>query len=148
MTGQSLRPETAPVVGSNLVESVDDIVEGIGFHLRRFGRTSVQNMAKVIDGLLAIGLLPDDRVRPQPVQFILLVVVEGAAPRFPLMRRFLHTWNAIRCVLQVAPRASGTMIEFCRVHSQGVAEVLRAGQPAACAQNFSQVFRQSLVYPE
>src|SRR5580704_17896081 len=95
MIGKPFGPEASPVIGSDLVQRVDDIVKGVSLYFRGFTRPSMKNVAKVIHGLLAIGLLSDDRIGPEPVQFIFLVVIERTTPGIPFMRRVLHGWNSI-----------------------------------------------------
>ena len=118
--GEPLGPEAAPVIGRDLIESGDKIIEGV--RLQSGGRGApIEHVAKVIHRLRAVSLLPDDRIGPQPVQNIFLVVVGPAPPGGPGMRRALHggTPSAVSCRLrQIRPgrwsRAAAMMAKLSR----------------------------------
>src|ERR1041384_5276294 len=80
VVGQTFCPESAPVIRYDLIQRADNIVERICLHLRRTVWCPVERMAEVIDRLRSLRLLADDRVHPQPVQNIFIVVVESTPP--------------------------------------------------------------------
>ena len=111
MIGEALGPEAAPVVGHDLVERVDYIVERVRFqHGTRAGR-AVEELAKIIQRFLAFALLADGDVNPQPVQRVFFVEVDAATPGFPRMRSEIKLRGCIGSVLQVAPGASRSVVE-------------------------------------
>src|SRR5205807_340186 len=65
---EALGPESAPVVGSDLIQGGDNIVEGVGLDHRSGGGRAVEEVAEIVDALGAFGLLADDDVGPEPVE--------------------------------------------------------------------------------
>src|SRR5271165_253179 len=62
VVGESLRPESAPVVGSNLVQRVHHIVKGVRLHHGRTARSSIKCFAEIVERFLALALLTDDDI--------------------------------------------------------------------------------------
>src|ERR1700688_4140363 len=109
--GQPLSPEAAPVVGYDLIESIDDSIEGIGLkHGPRYG-SAMEEMAEIVDGFLAFALLADDDVAPKPVQRVFIVEIGSAAPGVPCLRREIKFRSSVGGVLQVAPGAARSMVQ-------------------------------------
>src|SRR5579859_2079143 len=121
MIGEALGPETAPVIGRNLVERADDVIEGIGFDLGHSTLPAMKEVAKIVDGFLVVSLLADDGVDPQPVENVFAVIIEFAPPGGPLVGSTLHGGNAIGRILQIAPSAAGNMIKVSGVQGEGIA---------------------------
>src|SRR6266480_2949686 len=106
MISQALGPKAAPVVGSHLVKCIHDIVEGIGLDLGRPVLSSVEEMAEIVDRFLALRLLTNDRIYPQPIQDIFVVVIQRTSPGIPLAGRTLHSGHTVGSILQIAPDAA------------------------------------------
>ena len=80
VTGQAGGPKAAPVVRSNLIQRVHDVIKLVGlYHRRRAGR-SVKQFAEIIQRLLPARLLPDNAVGPKPGQLILIVKICSPPP--------------------------------------------------------------------
>jgi hypothetical protein len=71
----------------------------------------VEELAKIVQGLLALALLADDDVGPQPVQRVFIVEIDPSPPGFPGMRSEIELRSCIGGVLQIAPSASRSMVE-------------------------------------
>src|SRR6185503_788464 len=100
VSGEALRPETTPIIGDNLVKGIHDVIEGIGLHHGRGTGSAVEEVAEIVDRLLALGLLANDGVGPQPVEFTFLIEIRASAPRLPLMRSEVEFGSKVRGVLQ------------------------------------------------
>ena len=135
MIGEPFCPECAPVVWCHLIQRIYDVIEGIGFYQRSPTLATVKELTEVVDGLLIIGLLPDNHVDPEPVQHVFIVVVESAPPGLPLVRRSLHGGHTIGGVLQISPRSAGSVIESRRQDGNGIAKLLWRAQAAAAGKN-------------
>src|SRR5205807_10590796 len=109
--GETLGPEAAPVVGDNLVQGVNDIIEGVSLHHRPRVGSAVEEPAEIVQRFLACALLADDDLGPQPVQQIFFVEIYTTPPGVPSLRREIELWSGIGGVLQVAPGAAGSMVE-------------------------------------
>src|SRR6266446_2913165 len=103
MISQALGPKAAPVIGSHLVKRIYDIIEGVGFDLGWAALSAVKEMAKIVDRFLALSLLPNDRIHPQPIQDIFVVIIQRTSPGIPLAGRSLHRGHTVGRVLQIAP---------------------------------------------
>src|SRR5207245_11262533 len=84
-------PKTAPVIGCHLIECVHHIIKGVSPDCGRSALSPMEKTTEIVHGFLALGLLPDDHVHPQPVQNIFLVVIERPPPGLPLVRRGLRS---------------------------------------------------------
>ena len=62
---KALGPEPAPVIGHNLVERIYDIIERISLQRGPGAGRAMEEMAEIVNRLLALALLPDDDVHPQ-----------------------------------------------------------------------------------
>ena len=108
MIGEAFGPEAAPVVGDDLIQRVDYVVEGVGLDHRSGAGRAVEEFAEIVDGLRAFGLLADDDVGPEPVQRVFVIEIGAAAPRFPGSRSEIKLRRGVGGVLQVAPFAAGS----------------------------------------
>src|SRR5947207_10205223 len=106
MISQALVPETAPVIGSHLVKRIYDIIEGVGFDFGRSALSAVKEVAEIVDRFFALRLLTNDRIYPQPIQDIFVVVIQRTSPGIPLAGRSLHRGHTVCRVLQIAPDAA------------------------------------------
>src|SRR5579864_3787870 len=111
VVGKPVGPKTAPVIRDHLVERIHDIVEGVGLNHGRSAGRAMKQPAEIVEGLRALGLLANNRVRPEPVEFAFIVEINGPPPRFPLMRSVIQLRGIVRGILQVAPGFSRTMVE-------------------------------------
>ena len=111
MVGKPFRPKSAPVIESNLIQCVHHIIKRVCLYLGRPALPAVEEMAEIVYRLLAVGLLADDRVHPQEVQNIFVVVIPRPAPGFPLGWGTLHGGHSISRILQVAPGAARNVVE-------------------------------------
>jgi hypothetical protein len=118
MGGQPLREERAPVVRSNFVHTGDDIFKRIGNDPRAGVFSAEKFVAKIVQRLLAMGLLANDGVGFKPDQRALIVIVHTATPGGPRRGRGIQDLHRNRCVLQVPPRSSWPVIQI----SGGVSE--------------------------
>ena len=82
-----LMKERCPIVGSDLIQRVDHVIEGVGLELGAVVGSAVEEMAEVVDGLLAVGHVVNDGGGFKPHQIAFLVVVGGAAPVRPAADR-------------------------------------------------------------
>src|ERR1700692_2566156 len=96
-----LSPEASPIVGNNLAESIDYIIECIGFQHGPRAGSAVEELAEIIDGFLVFTLLADDDVNPKPVQSIFIVEISSAAPGVPRLGREIKLGSRVGRVLQV-----------------------------------------------
>src|SRR5437868_6661731 len=103
MIGQTLVPETTPVVGGDLVKPIYYIVESVSFDLGRAALSAVKEVAEIVHRFFALRLLTNDRIYPQPIQDIFVVIIQRTAPGFPLAWRPLHRGHTVSRVLQIAP---------------------------------------------
>ena len=62
--GEALGPEAAPVVGNDLIEGVNDVVEGVSLQRRAGARGAVEEVAEIVNRFLAFALLADDDINP------------------------------------------------------------------------------------
>src|SRR5271170_351332 len=109
--GQPLGPEAAPIVGYDLIQCGNHVIEGVRLHHGSRAGSAVEEMAKVVEGFRALALLAEDDVDPQPIQSVFVVEVGAATPGFPGMRREIKLRSIIRGVLQVAPGSARSVIE-------------------------------------
>src|SRR5271165_2650141 len=129
MIREPLPPEGAPVIGSNLVERVYDVVEGVGLDYGRATGRPIKQFAEVVERFGAgfgsrfpgAGLLPYDDIDPEPVEHVFVIIIYRATPIFPGFGSKLHAGNAIGGILQIAPDAARTMIEVRRHLRQCIA---------------------------
>ena len=105
-------------------------------------------MAEIVHGFGAVGLVANDGIDPEPVEYVFVVVVDGAAPGLPLARRALHGGNAVGGVLQVAPGAAGRVIEPGGDIGHIVAELLGRAQAAARAENIAEIGSEAFIDPK
>src|SRR5579872_6653734 len=130
MIGETLRPKTAPVVGNDLIERVDHIVEGVRLERGPAAGSAVEEVAEIVDRLLSFALLPDDYVDPEPVQRVFAVEIGAAAPGIPRLGREIELGRSIGRVLQIAPLAAGKVVELSSGDGQ-VITILCVGKQAA-----------------
>src|SRR5689334_16353423 len=97
----------------------------------------MEQVTKVVERVLAPSLLPNNRVHPQPVEYVFIVIIERAPPGFPCPRSTLHRGYAISGVLQISPDASGTVVKISCYMRQGIAELFGRSQAAARAKNIT-----------
>ena len=60
---------------------------------------------------MAMALLADDDIGPEPVQRVFFVEIRSAPPRVPGLGSEVKLWRGIGGVLQVAPLAARKVIE-------------------------------------
>src|SRR5260370_30377636 len=106
--GEALGPEAAPVVGDDLVQGVNDIIEGISLHHWPRTGSAVEEVAEIVQRFLAFALLADDDVGPQPVQQIFFVEIYTTPPGGPALRREINVRGRIGRIPQAGagPAAS------------------------------------------
>ena len=148
MIREAFGPEAAPIIRHDLVECVDHIVERIGFERWSGAGCAVKEMAEVVDGLLALALLPDDDVDPEPVQRVFIVEVGAAAPGVPRLRREIKLRGGVGGVLQVAPLAAGKVVELGGSQGKIVAVLIGAEQAASRGEHEAEIVGQALVDPK
>src|SRR5258708_15357926 len=61
---QPVRPESAPVVGSDLIQRVHYVVEGVGFHHWGPSRPSIKQLAEIVQGFLPLTVLAYNHIHP------------------------------------------------------------------------------------
>src|SRR5205807_963770 len=96
-------------------------------------------LAEVVERLLALALLADDHIRPQPVERVFIVKIDAAPPGMPCPLRKIKLRSRIGCVLQVAPFTPRKVIEGCRSHCQRVPLLLGSTQSAARGEHRAQI---------
>src|SRR5579863_9593899 len=104
MVGEALGPEAAPVISDDLVQRVDDIVEGISLECWACAGCAVKEVAEIVDRFRALALLADDDIDPKPVERVFIVEIGAAAPGVPGLRSEIKLRSGVGGVLQVAPR--------------------------------------------
>src|ERR1051326_1032203 len=107
MIGEAFGPKAAPVVRNNLIERVPYVIEGVGLQRGPGAGSGVEEVAEIVDRLLAFALLADDYVDPEPVQRVFAVEVGAATPGIPRLGREIELRGRVGGVLQVAPLAAG-----------------------------------------
>src|SRR5258708_35901355 len=60
MVGQTLHPESAPVVGSDLIQRVHNVVEGVSLDQGGSARGSITQFAEIVQRFRAFRLLTDE----------------------------------------------------------------------------------------
>src|ERR1035438_800978 len=108
---QALGPEAAPVIGRKLIQSANDVLECIGLHHGTCAGSAVEELAKIIQRFLAHALLADNDIGPQPVQKVFIVEVDATPPGLPGMRGEIKLRSRVGRILQIAPRAPGSVVE-------------------------------------
>src|SRR5579872_643527 len=63
---QPLGPEPAPVVGLDGAQSRQELIEVIGYDLRRARRPAEERLAEIVEALAVVGELPDEHVGFKP----------------------------------------------------------------------------------
>ena len=97
--------EVGPVIRRDLIQRVDQIVEGIGLQLRPVVRAAVEEVAEIVERLLAVRPVVDDRRDLEPDEIAFVVVVGAAAPIQPAATPAAHRL-ANRRVEERTPRAA------------------------------------------
>ncbi len=82
--GNALVKQLRPVVRSDLIQGLDEVLKGIGHNLRWATLPSMKATAEIVQRPLALRLLTDDGINLQPDQFSLGIVVQAAPPSLPL----------------------------------------------------------------
>lgn len=57
---EALVQKAGPIVGDDLIEGVDDVLEGVGLQLGTVVRASMKEVAEIINGFLSLALAMDD----------------------------------------------------------------------------------------
>ena len=99
----------------------------------------MKQFAEVVQRLGAVTLLTDDHVRPQPVKYIFVVIIDRAAVVLPSAGSHLHGGNAVGRILQIAPDAARTMIQVRRNLRQRITSRCERALAAARGEHISQV---------
>src|ERR1700722_666246 len=92
----TLLQQSVPIVGSNLIERAYNVVELVRHNNGRSALTTVEAAAEVIEGMLIVRLLADDRVDFQPDQFAFGIVIQAATPTRPLLALQAKSLNRAR----------------------------------------------------
>ena len=105
-------------------------------------------MAEIVNRLLALALLTNNHVHPQPVQGVFAIEVCTASPGVPRLGSEIKLRRGVGSVLQIAPLPPGKVIELCGGDGEIVAILFGGEQPAAGCKHKSQVVGQSLINPQ
>src|ERR1700735_359014 len=92
----TLLQQSVPIVGSNLIERAYNVVELVRHNSGRSALTTVEAAAEIIERMLIVRLLADDRVDFQPDQFAFGIVIQAATPTRPLLALQAKSLNRAR----------------------------------------------------
>src|SRR5205085_6953075 len=109
---------------------------------------AVERAAEIVERLLAVRALADQRVGFEPDQQGLVVEVGAAAPRLPLGAGVVQELGGDRGVDERTPRTAGTLIEIRGDVGQVLTPRLLPGEAAARGENESEVLREAFVDPQ
>src|SRR4029077_1844387 len=109
---------------------------------------AIKEAAKIVQRLLAIALLPQNRIHFKPDQIALRIVVGGAAPVGPFRRSGKKRLDTNGGILQRTPRPSGAMIEHGGGVSQVLTELVWRTQAGARGKKIAEIICQPLVDPK
>src|SRR5690349_5524242 len=102
-----------PVVWSNTVQCLAYALQGVRLHLGRAARPAIKRPAKIVQGLPAVCLFADDRIRLQPYQQPFVVKIHSAPQRLPIASRLIEKLSGHGCVGQRSPLTTRTVVEYC-----------------------------------
>src|SRR5215467_6610799 len=148
MVGEALGPEAAPVVGNGLIKCSDDVVKRVGLHGWASAWAAVEKVAEIVDRFLALALLTNNDIDPQPVERAFIVEIGTTAPRVPLLRREIKLGSGVGGVLQVAPGSARNAIERGCGEREVVAILVGGKQAAARCEHPAEIIGQSFIDPE
>ena len=78
--------QRGPVVGRDLIQGADEVVESVRDHRGRAALSTVESFAKIIERALIIGELADRGVDFEPDQLAFGIVVQAPPPILPSTR--------------------------------------------------------------
>src|SRR5260221_3449336 len=99
--------------------------------------------AKIIHGFPALAFPPDNRVRFQPDQRALVVVIHPPPPRSSRGRRAVQELRGDRRILQIPPCPPGPVVQIRRSRRQLLPESLRRPEPRPSRKNLPVILSQS-----
>src|ERR1700693_6321457 len=101
----TLLQQSVPIVGSDLIERAYNVVELVRHNKGRAALTTVEAAAEVIERMLIVRLLADDRVDFEPNQFAFGIVIQAATPTRPLLPLQAKSLNGARGIFYGTPGA-------------------------------------------
>ena len=141
--------ESGPVIGHNLVESADQILECVSLKLGTAVRAAVKKAAEIFDRLLAVALVVEKSGNLEPQQIAFLVVVSTAPPVDPASPAKRQAGHCVGGVLKWPPgaaRAARAELRGCA--GKILVVLLRGPQSAARGQEIAQEISKTLVDPQ
>src|SRR5579872_1458243 len=108
----------------------------------------MEKTAEIVERLLPLTLLPDDRIDLQPDQLSLGIVIEAAPPALPVRPLQPQNLHRTGCIFERTPSAAGAIVEHGRCISQPFAILVWRRQPRPRRQNIAQILGQTFINPE
>src|SRR5205823_2088281 len=103
---------------------------------------------KILDGLPAFAQRAQSGIDIEPDQRSLFVEIDTAAEIGVIGPRVVKHLSRYRRILQGTPCPAGFMIQGRGFAREGIEKLPRRREPAARREDFAQIFREPLVYPE
>ena len=132
--GDAVAQEASPVIGDDLIEGGDELVEVVGHDFGRgVASFAEEEHAEIVEALFAAGELADGGIDVEPDEGAFLVVVLAATPVAPLAAGAAQDGGGDGGVLEIAPSAAGLYVEDWRRRGQSFAEFLGVVKPLRTA---------------